>query len=95
MLYFFFNVLELGLLEIFNHFIKVTDIVNGVPAILKPIAENIIDDIRKLIPEVEALSSKYNVTEPMLTEVGKALDMKKVVDEIIPELEKVFSMLTF
>lgn len=91
--YSFFNILELGLLKIFNHFIKVSEIINNVPAILKPIAEDIVDDVRKLIPEVETLASKYNVTEPLLAEVGKALDMKRVVDEIIPELEKVRGML--
>ena len=91
--YSFFNILELGLLKIFNHFIKVSEIINNVPAILKPIAEDIVDDVRKLIPEVETLASKHNVTEPLLAEVGKALDMKRVVDEIIPELEKVRGML--
>ncbi len=85
----------MGLLKIFNHFVKVSNIINNVPSILKNIAEDIVDDIRKLIPEVEALATKYNVTDPLLTEVGNALDMNKVIDEIIPELEKVCGHLIF
>ena len=85
----------MGLLKIFNHFVKVSNIINNVPSILKNIAEDIVDDIRKLIPEVEALATKYNVTDPLLTEVGNALDMNKVINEIIPELEKVCEHLIF
>ena len=84
---------ELGLLKIFNHFIKVSDIVNSFPSIFKNIAEDLIDDIRGLIPEIESLSAKYNVTESLLTEIGSALNMSKVIDEIIPELEKVSPIL--
>ena len=83
------------MLKIFNHFVKVSNIINNVPSILKNIAEDIVDDIRKLIPEVEALATKYNVTDPLLTEVGNALDMNKVINEIIPELEKVCGHLIF
>ena len=83
--------LELGLLKIFNHFIKVSDILNSVPTILKAIAEDLVNDIRGLIPEVEALASKYNLTDPLLSEVSKALDMNKVINDTIPELEKVLS----
>jgi hypothetical protein len=87
--------LELGLLEIFNHFIKVSNLLNNVPDILKNIADDIVDDIRKLIPEVETIAAKYNVTDALLAEVGNSLNMNKVIDEIIPELEKVCSFYNF
>ena len=80
---------SLGLLKIFNHFLNVTDLVGGMPPILQTIAEDLVDDIRRLIPEVEKISAKYNATEPILQEVGNALNITRVTHELLPELEKV------
>lgn len=59
------------------------------PIVFQPIAGDIVDDIRRLIPEVEKISDKYNVTEPILKEIGNALNITRVTHELLPELEKI------
>lgn len=87
--YSYFIPVSLGLLEIFDHFINVTGLIDKMPIVFQPIAGDIVDDIRRLIPEVEKISDKYNVTEPILKEIGNALNITRVTHELLPELEKI------
>ena len=80
---------SLGLLKIFNHFLELTDLVGNMPPVLQTIAQDLVNDIRRLIPEVEKISDKYNATEPILQEIGNALNISRVTDELLPELEKI------
>ena len=84
-----FSVVSLGLLKIFDHFLNLTDLVGSMPPILQTIAHDLVNDIRRLIPEVEKISAKYNATEPILQEVGNALNITRVTHEFLPELEKI------
>ena len=59
------------------------------PTVFQPIARDVVGDIRRLIPEVEKISDKYNATEPILKEIGNALNITRVTHELLPELEKI------
>ena len=56
---------------------------------IKTLAEDIINDVRRLIPEVEIILDKYNITEPVLQEIGNSLNMTRLTHDLLPELEKV------
>ena len=80
---------SLGLLKIFDHFLHLTDLVGSMPPVLRTLAQDLVDDIRRLIPEVEKIAAKYNATEPILQEVGNAMNITRVTHEYLPELEKI------
>ena len=80
---------SLGLLKIFDHFLKLTDLVGSMPPVLQTLAQDLVHDIRRLIPEVEKIAAKYNATEPILQEVGNAMNITRVTHEYLPELEKI------
>ena len=86
---FVFFIASLGLLKIFDHFLKLTDLVGNMPPVLRTLAQDLVDDIRRLIPEVEKIAAKYNATESILQEVGNAMNITRVTHEYLPQLAKI------
>lgn len=78
-----------GAVKIFDHFLKVTDLLGGMPTVLQTIAQDVVDDIRRLLNEAEKLGQKHSVTGEALREIGNAMNISKASDELIPELEKI------
>ena len=72
------------MLDIFNNFIKIADPVSGMPDVMQPLARDIIQDVRDLIPEVEEVLAKKNITPEIQKMMAEVLNMTFIMNEIIP-----------